>query len=378
METHAKNKKQPVRDRNRIAFFVPSLHIGGVESVFISYATILADKGYVVDLVVCKTEGVLLEKLPPQVRLVSLGNIKLRHAFSHLRRYLLTQDTGTMITGPDVTNFIAILTNLSLPRKRRVNLIISQHNIPDQDAKDIGLIGRLIPLGKKLLYRHADTIMSVSQGVTQNLIETGIPVHKIATIQNPIHISKIQFLSQETLDIVLPEQFIVFVGRLYAVKNIELLIRAFAELEDDTLHLVIVGDGPLRTALEALARDKKVDSKTIFTGALPNPAPVISRAEIVAVPSWSEAFPMVVIESAALGKTIVHTPNSGCREILGSGNSYCSETFDDPTEFAQMIRKALQNPILPDQITSIVREFDEAMIIPKLEALLKVRLSKTS
>lgn len=60
--------------KSKISFFLPSFNIGGVERVFINYANALSDKGYNVDFVVCKAEGVLLDLVSSSVKVVSLGN----------------------------------------------------------------------------------------------------------------------------------------------------------------------------------------------------------------------------------------------------------------------------------------------------------------
>ena len=70
--------------KSKISFFLPSFNIGGVERVFINYANALSDKGYNVDFVVCKAEGVLLDLVSSSVKVVSLGNISFAIPFLSL------------------------------------------------------------------------------------------------------------------------------------------------------------------------------------------------------------------------------------------------------------------------------------------------------
>lgn len=359
-----------LKNSKHIAFFVPSLNIGGVESVFLTYSAMLSQRGYQVDLVVCKAEGALIEKISKNVKLFHFEGAELRRSAPYLRKYIKENDVSTIITGPDITNFISILVNRSLPKKYRVNMIVTQHNVPDNDAKNLGLIGRFIPIGKRLLYRLASHVIAVSNAVTSDLIRTGVPSHKITTIYNPISLEKIEWAASESLNFELPEKYILFVGRLCEVKNVGLLIRAFIELGDLDLHLIIVGDGVKRAEWEAYALESVVSEKIYFTGALSNPLPIIKRAQVVAVPSFSEAFPMVVVEAAALGCTIAYTPNLGCLEILGTDYGYCSEGFEDAVDFARTLRNALSTPINPDKMKSLVKKIDESEIIPKIELLI--------
>lgn len=359
-----------IRDKNYVGFFVPSLHIGGVESVFLTYASMLVARGYKVDFVVCKPEGALLSKVPVGVRLIDFKGIKLRKAAPHLRAYLKQNDIGTLITGPDITNFLAILVNLSFCTKRRVNLIVTQHSVMDNDAKNLELLGKVIPLGKRILYRFASSVIAVSDAVHKDLIDVGVPTRKLTTIYNPISIESIDKLSQESCTVNLPNNYVAFVGRLYDVKNVGLLIKSFSLLNDENLHLVIVGDGAMMDSWQKLAKESSASDRIIFTGSLTNPAPAILGAMVIAVPSFSEAFPMVVIEAAALGKTIAHTPNLGCVEILGKEYSYCSQGFDDAADFANVLRRALECPIEAAKMKRLVKKLDESEIIPQLEVLI--------
>ena len=59
----------------KIAFFLPTLNIGGIERVFITYANYLTEKEYDIDFVLCKKEGKLLSLLNSSIRLLYLSII---------------------------------------------------------------------------------------------------------------------------------------------------------------------------------------------------------------------------------------------------------------------------------------------------------------
>lgn len=360
------------RNKKHIAFFVPSLNIGGVESVFLTYSAMLLNRGYSVDFVVCKPKGALLRNLPKGVNLVHFNGVRLRDSIFKLRKYLTDTDIYTLLTGPDITNFIAILVNLSIPKKERVNLIVTQHSVFDNDAKDLGMLGRLIPVGKRFLYRYANNVIAVSNAVKHDLLNNGVPENKIHTIFNPIDIDKIKSMGECNIDFELPKKYILFVGRLNRVKNLTLLIKAFDLIIDEEVHLVIVGDGEQRKELEHLATNQKSAARIHFVGMTSNPYPFIKCANVVAIPSFSEAFPMVVIESAVFGKTMVYTPNPGCVEILGLDKvkGYCSNSFDDECDFADVLSVALNKPIDGSIVEKIAAELANDKIYPKIETLL--------
>lgn len=353
-----------------IAIVLYNLEIGGVVRVFISYAELLLELGYKVDLVVCRAEGILLSQIPIGVNLIDLGGIKLKKLTPHLRKYLKTTSATTLISGPEYTNFFSILANLSLPKQSRINLIVTQHSVMDHDDKDMKLLGRMIPWGKRLLYRFAQAVVAVSDVVALDLAKIGVPRQKIHTIYNPLNITKIRQDALVTSTLQLPDNYIVFVGRLSNVKNIELLIKAFDILSIDDLDLVIVGNGPNMNLLKEMSESTSKVGRIHFTGSTDNPYPIINGARVVSVPSFSEACPMVVVEALALGKTIAHTPNLGSVEILGDTYGYCSRGFEDPTDFADTLRRAIEEPINPAILQSRAENFDKSYIALKLEALI--------
>lgn len=101
---------------------------------------------------------------------------------------------------------------------------------------------------------------------------------------------------------------LLFVGRLVPYKGVDVLIRAMATL---SARLVIVGDGPERQVLEALARECGVADRVRFAGAVPDQDVVAlyHACDVFVLPSVTraEAFGMVQLEAMACGKPVVST-----------------------------------------------------------------------
>ena len=110
--------------------------------------------------------------------------------------------------------------------------------------------------------------------------------------------------------------------------GVDLLLRAFAALPTPTepgasVRLVIVGDGPERHALEALAASLGVAARTEFVGAVPHaevPA-WLNRFDVYAAPSRldSESFGVAVIEASACGVPVVVSDAGGLPEVVRAG-----------------------------------------------------------
>lgn len=113
------------------------------------------------------------------------------------------------------------------------------------------------------------------------------------------------------------------------IYGIDLIIRAFASASmelDGSGHgstsLVLVGDGPQRPELEALAAELGIGEKVTFTGAVSNSdLPAILRTfDIFVQGSYTESFGVAIVEAAACGVPVIATDAPGFVEVLGGGD----------------------------------------------------------
>ncbi len=122
------------------------------------------------------------------------------------------------------------------------------------------------------------------------------------------------------------------VAALRAEKNLGRLIRAMVGLP---ARLVIVGDGPERPMLEALAQEVGVDAQ--FTGALADPAAVLQGFDVFALSSDTEQMPLSVLEAMAAGKPVAATAVGDVPAMLSEPNRPYAVARDDAA-----LRTALQ------------------------------------
>lgn len=183
-----------------------------------------------------------------------------------------------------------------------------------------GLKGRMLRLMVRLLYPRADAVVAVSQGVADELARTyHVLPSRLDVIHNPVDLDGLQDMGRRVPEMPLPLDFLVSVGRLAPNKAFDVLIRAFAAQPVGERHLVILGEGPERPRLAALARDLGVTDRVIMPGYVGNPHAVIARAAAYASASRSEGFPNALVEAMALGRPVIATDcASGPSEILAS------------------------------------------------------------
>ncbi|MFR7466441.1 MAG: glycosyltransferase [Phocaeicola vulgatus] len=103
----------------------------------------------------------------------------------------------------------------------------------------------------------------------------------------------------------------------------------------------------------------KKKAALFLQGATNNPLPVLRNAKSLVLPSFSEAFPTVLLEAICLGEPVVATPTERVqREILNNlPNAYISNSFTDSDEFAKLLEQAYCQPKI--DLSSYLKIYDE-------------------
>lgn len=347
----------------KIAFFLPTLNVGGIERVFITYANSLSEF-YDVEFVLCKKEGILLKELSSKVNVYNLGNVRLANSFYYLRKYLKQNRLDCIITGGDYPNMVLVLASLHL--SHRPKIVISQHNYFNIEIEHLGLWAKFSKIWTRIIYPYSHKIIAVSDGIYKYLIyDLKQKTTKIIKVPNPINVKEINVKSKKKCEFNLPDNYIVFIGRLGAVKNIYMLLDAYEKARLNECYLVIVGDGVDMMSLQKYAIKLSKKKRIIFTGATNNPLPVLRNAKSLVLPSFSEAFPTVLLEAICLGVPVVATPTEGAKEILNNlPNAYISNSFTDSDEFAKLLEQAYCQPKI--DLSSYLKIYDEKVICASL------------
>ena len=341
-----------MKKRKSIAFFSPTLQIGGVEKVFITLANYLV-QDYNVTFILKYDDGKLKEILSKDISIVCTNSSQLRYALFSLTKILFKHKFDYVFSGTLRTNVLLFLANqLALNPSK---IVAGQHNYLDNETSKF-VHEKILP---HVLNRVYKTI-AVSDGIRNMLMELGVRGDKILTLPNPINLVKIVQMSLEYSDVP-KDDYILFVGRLCVVKNLYLLIDAFnlfLKVKPET-KLVFVGDGDQKITLSKYAERLGIDKNIIWLGNRSNPYPFIRKAKITTLSSYSEAFPVIVLESFCLGKTIVSTNTKGAQSLLNGGKyGYLVNTFDDPKVFSETMLKAWNNLIPEDVLYKRAKEFD--------------------
>jgi glycosyltransferase involved in cell wall biosynthesis len=228
-------------------------------------------------------------------------------------------------------------------------------------------------LGKKRLQRGGALFLAVSDALRKQAIARGFPEERTITHYNGVDLDRFQ-----------PGQapaepgLILHVGRLVEKKGTKVLIEALTGLAD--AKLVIIGDGPLRGALERQAR--ALGERVRFLGELPSDdvAQWMRRASVLAAPSViaadgdAEGLPNVVVEAAASGLPVVSTIHSGIPEAIEDGVSGFLVPEGDAGALAARLTELLESEPLRREVgvaarSLAERKFSRQMLTERLESI---------
>jgi glycosyltransferase involved in cell wall biosynthesis len=107
-------------------------------------------------------------------------------------------------------------------------------------------------------------------------------------------------------------------GRLVPVKGLETFLKAARIIQSrkDKVKFLIVGDGPLKGTLRALARHYGLEHDVLFLGHRNDSYDVLAMMDVLVLPSLSEGIPMVLLEALALKRPVVASRVGGIPEVV--------------------------------------------------------------
>jgi glycosyltransferase involved in cell wall biosynthesis len=137
-----------------------------------------------------------------------------------------------------------------------------------------------------------------------------------------------------------------YVGRFVPIKNIGLLVRAFAAVskEQRNMWLVLAGDGPLRADLESLAREAGVGDRLRFLGWTEDLAALYATMDICALSSLNEGTPVAIIEAMASGRAVVATSVGGVGDVISDRHTGLLVESGSVEALAAAIRRLAEHP----------------------------------
>ncbi|MGB3636851.1 MAG: glycosyltransferase [Rivularia sp. (in: cyanobacteria)] len=334
-----------------IAIFLRCLYSGGAERVVLNLARGFVEQGLKVDMILAQACGSLLEQLPSEIRLIDLKAESKISILPKLIKYLRAESPASMLAALHYPCEIALLAKRIAGVPTRI--VVSEHNHLSLEAKRISQLSvRLTPLAARLLYPWADGIVSVSQGVAEDLAKvTKLPKKRIDLIYNPVITRELFVKAREKLNHpwFQPGEppVILAVGRLHQQKDYPTLLRAFLRVRQiRRCRLVILGEGPEKVNLNHLIYELDLQTDVSLLGFVDNPYAYMAHSAVFVLSSAWEGFGNVIAEALAVGTPVVSTNcESGPAEILANGKYGELTPVGDTKAMAEAIDRVLAGNI---------------------------------
>jgi glycosyltransferase involved in cell wall biosynthesis len=227
-----------------------------------------------------------------------------------------------------------------------------------------------------------DTLICLSKAEAEHAAKLGIGGHRLALIPNGIAPFDARPAAGFRASLDLPSDAVIigFVGRLDEQKAPRLLVQAAREVIDrrDDAYVVLVGAGPLRPELEILADKLGIAHRLRWAGAVPARA-WMAEFDMLAMPSFYEGFPYVLLEALTAGLPIVCTPVGGTEDVqfLDGVQGYIVP-LGDHRALADRLCRLAADPDLRRRMGRKARETSARFSLERMIDRLEVTYRRTS
>lgn len=350
------------RPKLRLLLLLHRLDYGGAELQLIHLARGLAQQGH--DVTLCCIDRSVIDLQPLEQAGVHVLQL---HARSRLARIAAIPRLVRIARQADVVHCTMWDTSLwgriaAIVARRPV--IVADHATDRsvQLATNGNGRGRWIALHNRLLDRF--TFATVACASTQRAVleGEGVAAEKIVEIANGVPTAELVAAAGDGPsrgDLGIPEQarVAIHVAGFRAEKNQLGALEAFVDIRKRVgdVHLVFLGSGPLRAEVEARTRELAAERWVHFLGFRDDVPAVLSLADLMILPSISDAMPMTILEAMALGVPVVATDVGDVRATLAGGAGICVPV-GDRAAFVDACSGLLSDPERLEELARAGRE----------------------
>jgi glycosyltransferase involved in cell wall biosynthesis len=141
--------------------------------------------------------------------------------------------------------------------------------------------------------------------------------------------------------------YTISVGRLIKRKGFDFLIRSVAQITDDKVHALVIGEGPELGYLQNLAQELGIQDRIHFVGGVSEEKKFqyLSNADVYVLSSVHEGYGIVLQEAMQVGLPIIATDNGGQVDFFKEGENAELVKFGDGEELAKKLQDAISRRI---------------------------------
>ncbi len=204
-------------------------------------------------------------------------------------------------------------------------------------SREWGIRYRITRALESHVFRQADAVTTICEGLRQEIIGRGIPADKVTIIPNAVDIENFQFNPARDSELEARlgldgKSVLGFIGSFYAYEGLALLIQALPEIMEQVpdTRLLLVGGGPQESLLEEMVGQLNLQDKVLFTGRVPHSevSRYYSLVDIFVYPRLHMRLtdlvtPLKPLEAMAQGKLVLASDVGGHQELIRDGVNGC-------------------------------------------------------
>ena len=238
-----------------------------------------------------------------------------------------------------------------------------------------------IELGKRVL-PYFDKVIAVSPPIRDELLRKRVPENKLELIYNAIVAD--DYIAENFQANVIRDQFgiahdkllIGNIGRLSEEKGQRDFILAASKIvkQHSNVCFLLAGDGPTRPGLETLVQELGLLDYVVFVGHQHHIKPVFRDIDILALTSYTEGFPNVVLEALCMDTPVLATSVGGVPSIIENEKTGILVQAGEVDQIAQGLTKMISNMDFANQLAQngkqkVLEKFEFANRVAKVQII---------
>ncbi|MBV7410317.1 glycosyltransferase [Maritimibacter sp. DP1N21-5] len=360
-----------------LMLYVATLEGGGAERVFVRLANHYAAEGRRVALLVNRPDGPIARLVSPDVRVIAAGGRNAVRSVPRLVGILKREGPRAVICGLTTANLAMVMATkiVELTTGTRPRLMVCERNEFTTASRRLHPAKRWVFTAMvRALYPLADKVSGNATGVVEDISRVArLAPDAVCVIPNPApELSDIQDARASAP----PHPWLsdnrpvaIAMGRLVPQKDYPTMLRALAGA-DEALRLIVLGTGPDKDKLEALAGSLGLADRVDFVGFQFNRFDYLAQGDLFVLSSVTEGFPNALIEAISFGLPCVSTDcaGGGPRDILASTFPQALSPVGDSAAMARAMNDALRQPPTPEVIAALASSYSVARIADQFVA----------
>lgn len=328
----------------KVCLLVKSLAPSGVGKSYATFANLFAEHGCEVHLII--REGKMSFPVSDKVQLHFLEQRRFHLQRREIRRLVKTLEATKRfdLTITPAERYLDVLPDATL--FVTVHLMWSDHFAHRVFWKKWKVRSQL-----RACYRGR-RVVAVSQSIAEDLKAIGIKPATLDIIPDGYDFKSMRIVASEAFSGDNLQPYILHVGALNPNKRHDLLLDAMSRLQRQDVHMVLIGEGVTKQAIQDQAERLGLSSRVHLMGWQGNPYQWMKHAALTVICSDSEGLSRVLVESLAVGTPVISTDAGGNRELMtGPLADYLIPT-NDVCALAKVLERVLNNPyaVTPEMV----------------------------